>query len=237
MSQSYAYATSASYREPLCQPETSSSWVTEITSVGVTRPSSLVRAHAPHQPPPPALPCGYSSRSCAGCCESLRGGWWFPTLSLQSIHRRLDLYPAMTVRCIYPFLTQTATASPKRSGVRLMKNPGNAISTGQPFRGCSHSLMFRLLCSLDPPIAPTAEVLPLGGRAVYTTQCHQGYPSWLWHHYASVYGQLTRRDFHPQDCSLIDRYRPQGTIWVKFNLGTPPNPTVVCCPKAEDGEP
>ena len=32
----------------------------------------------------------------------------------------------------------------------------NATSTEGVFRGCSHSLMFRLPYSLDPPVAPTA---------------------------------------------------------------------------------
>jgi hypothetical protein len=54
-----------------------------------------------------------------------------------------------------------------RLGTR--NDPCNATSTGGGFRGCSHSLMFRLLYSLGPPVAPTA-VKPQGSRAVYITQ-------------------------------------------------------------------
>jgi hypothetical protein len=45
------------------------------------------------------------------------------------------------------------------------------LQHGSASRGCRHSFMFRLLCSLDPQIAPTAVAhCPLGSRAVYTTQ-------------------------------------------------------------------
>ncbi len=44
------------------------------------------------------------------------------------------------------------------------------LQQGLLFRGCSHSFMFRLPYSLDPPVAPTAEAQCLqGSRAVYTT--------------------------------------------------------------------
>lgn len=43
------------------------------------------------------------------------------------------------------------------------------------FRGCSHSLMFRLPHLLGLQIAPTA-VQGLGGQAVYTTHRPKGYP-------------------------------------------------------------
>jgi hypothetical protein len=46
------------------------------------------------------------------------------------------------------------------------------------FRGCSHFVMFRLSCLLDPQVAPTAETQwPQGGQAVYTTQWTCGFPT------------------------------------------------------------
>ena len=49
------------------------------------------------------------------------------------------------------------TASPHEGQVRHAKYPPHYnFSQGSVFRGCSHSLMFRLLYSLDPPVAPTA---------------------------------------------------------------------------------
>jgi hypothetical protein len=53
-----------------------------------------------------------------------------------------------------------------------------ATSVTNQFRGCSHSVMFRLPHLLDPQVAPTAEAQSLlGSRAVYATQCPCGYPS------------------------------------------------------------
>ena len=43
------------------------------------------------------------------------------------------------------------------------------LQPGYNFRGCSHSLMFRLPRSLDPQVAPTALHYVMGSRAVYTT--------------------------------------------------------------------
>jgi hypothetical protein len=45
------------------------------------------------------------------------------------------------------------------------------------FRGCSHSIMFKLLYLLGPQVAPTTGPLNVqGGRAVYTTHRPDGYP-------------------------------------------------------------
>ena len=81
--------------------------------------------------------------------------------------------------------------------------PAMQLQQGILFRGCSHSLMFRLPRSLDPQVAPTAEALSLqGGQAVYTTHSSVGY---LPRDVASLrvrHEQLTRLDFHQLDCSL-----------------------------------
>ena len=52
--------------------------------------------------------------------------------------------------------------------------PCNATSTGAGFRGCSHSLMFRLLYLLDPPVAPTA--VPSTGQP---GRLHHAMDMWL----------------------------------------------------------
>ena len=46
--------------------------------------------------------------------------------------------------------------------------PARRLPQGGTFRGCSHSITFGLLHSLDPQIAPTTVQRP-GGRAVYAT--------------------------------------------------------------------
>ena len=75
-----------------------------LLSEGVTPPSSLILAHAPDQNPPLASLCKACTK---GLCRLLpvpAGSWPFPTLSLQSVLRCLDPYPAASVRCFYPFL-------------------------------------------------------------------------------------------------------------------------------------
>ena len=60
-------------------------------SVGITRPSSLILAHAPVQNPP----ADFGFPIPAGLCRLLRapaGRWTFPTLSLRSLYRRLGPY-------------------------------------------------------------------------------------------------------------------------------------------------
>ena len=96
------------------------------------------------------------------------------------------------------------------------------LQHGLRFRGCSHSLMFRLPRSLDPQVAPTAEDRSLqGGRAVYTTHSSVGY---LPRDVASLrvrHEQLTRLDFHQLDCSLVgcSTFPKVGPL----GLGSPPS--------------
>ena len=88
------------------------------------------------------------------------GRWHFPTLSLHSLHSRLVPYPVVSLRCMYPFLHEErrprnrvyVLGTPKRF-------PDSIFSPGVIFRGCRHSSMFRLLCSLDPPGCPHLAVL------------------------------------------------------------------------------
>lgn len=96
----------------------------------------------------------------------------FPMLSPQSVWRRLGPYPAALRRCIYPVSSRRTSASPHMQQVRRADTIAMiAISMTDRFRGCSHSVMFRLPHLLDPQIAPTAEALCLlSSRAVYATQ-------------------------------------------------------------------
>src|SRR5262249_46762718 len=70
-----------------------------------------------------------------------------------------------------PVSSRKTSASPYVQEVRRAETPAMmATSMTNRFRGCSHSVMFRLPHLLDPQIAPTAEAPgPLGSRAVYTT--------------------------------------------------------------------
>ena len=71
-----------------------------IASEGITPPSLLIWTHATNQNPPADF---YT----AGLCRLLpvpAGSWSLPTLSLQSLHRCLDPYPGVPLRCVCPFL-------------------------------------------------------------------------------------------------------------------------------------
>ena len=140
----------------------------------------------------------------AGCCESLLDdgpsrhylcnpcvGAWTPT----------PWCPSGAFARFFPKnngLTSDVTSSAHQT-IPVMQ-----LQQGDLFRGCSHSLMFRLPRSLDPQVAPTAEALSLqGGQAVYTTHSSVGY---LPRDVASLrvrHEQLTRLDFHQLDCSLV----------------------------------
>ena len=88
----------------------------------------------------------------------------------------------LTPQCFFGALTRFF---PKNIGLTLdLRRSAHQIASamqlqqGTLFRGCSHFVMFRLPCSLDPQVAPTAETQsPQGGRAVYTTQWTCGYPT------------------------------------------------------------
>ena len=77
-----------------------------------------------------------------------------------------------------PVASRRTSASPYVQEVRRAETPAMiATSMTNQFRGCSHSVMFRLPHSLGPQIAPTVEAQGLlGSRAVYATQSTCGYP-------------------------------------------------------------
>ncbi len=90
----------AIYREPLCPlkvlPPTVSCLCT--TSESVTSPSSLIQAHAPNQNPLTASDLTLPVSLCR-LLQVPAGRWPFPTLSLQSLRRCLDPYPAVSSKC------------------------------------------------------------------------------------------------------------------------------------------
>ena len=112
------------------------------------------------------------------------GRWSFPTLSLQSLHRCLDPYPGVPFRCFCPFLPGKLQPHQRCTKFGAPNNRRNANSTTTPFRGGSHSVMFRLPCLLAPQVAPTAQARsPTGSQDVYTTQWTGSYLPELWYRY------------------------------------------------------
>ncbi len=134
---------------------TSFETVSSTASVGVTRPSSLIRAHAPDQVPPAELDClsfdGSSQVATSPCWHLALPDvnprifpWvpgplprWTPAVRLPvSSHRRIGLPHVMT-----------GSAFPRHSVQRLQY--------GAVFRGCSHSFTFGPSGLLATLVAPT----------------------------------------------------------------------------------
>ena len=90
------------------------------------------------------------------------GRWSFPTLSLQSMYRRLDPYPAVSSWCIYPFLPKKQRPHVRSETFGTSVLPLQQLQQGTLFRGCSHSFMFRLPYLLDLQVAPTSTASAIG---------------------------------------------------------------------------
>jgi hypothetical protein len=105
-----------------------------VTSEGVTPPSSLLRAHAPDHRPLRASVLPRSWRRCR-LSRVPAGPWPFPTLSLPSLCGCVDPYPAVFVRCPYPFLPQRQRPHVTGNTFGTRENPCKAISTGSVLSG------------------------------------------------------------------------------------------------------
>jgi hypothetical protein len=69
------------------------------------------------------------------CCKSLLGSWSFPTLSLQSLRRCLDPYPAVSPWCICSLLPRRQRPYLRRHRFGTPNYPHNATSTGNFISG------------------------------------------------------------------------------------------------------
>jgi len=129
--------------------------VSRTGSGGVTHPSSLLRAHAPVQNPPTAS----GSPSVGGSLQVAASPCW--EMDLPDVIP-VDLSPdawthtpaAREVRS--PVSSLTASAFPNLSTGRRPASTAQRLQSGNGFRGCSHSLMFRPPGLLATQVAPTA---------------------------------------------------------------------------------
>ncbi len=106
----------------------------QATWAGVTRPSSLLRTHAPDLDAPRA----FALARRLGLRRLLRApaaNRPFPTLSLQSLSRCLDPYPAVMSRCFYSLLPQTHRPHVTRETFGSPHHPCKATSTGGTISG------------------------------------------------------------------------------------------------------
>ena len=174
-----------------------------ITSEGVTPPSSLLRTHAPDPIPPVLFGSPYST----GLCRLLpvpAGRWPFPTLSLQSLHRCLDPYPGMPLRCPRPFLPGKLQPQPRCTYFGASNTRRNSTSTTTSISGRQSFRYVQAPMVVSPP-----------GCTYRTGSMSCGQPGRLRHAMdwkspsrtvVSLHdrnGQLSWRVFHPLDCSLV----------------------------------
>ena len=104
------------------------------------------------------------------------GRWPFPTLSLQSLRRRLDPYPAASLECTCPFLPQEHRPHATGNAFGTRKCPCNATSTGSRISGLQSFDYLQAPTLARPPGCIHRSTFVLGGRAVYTTHRPGGYP-------------------------------------------------------------
>ena len=122
-------------RAPLpAQGVTSCGVMSCTTSEGITPPSSLILAHAPDQNPP----ADFGFPNTTGLCRLSpvpAGSWPFPTLSMQSLRRCLDPYPAVSPWCICSLLPRRQRPHLRRHRFGTPNYPCNATSTGYSISG------------------------------------------------------------------------------------------------------
>ena len=169
--------------------------------VGVTRPSSLLRTHAPDRDAPRAFALARS----LGLRRLLRApaaNRPFPTLSLQSLSRRLDPYPVVMSRCFSSFLPKTLRPHITRDTFGSPDNPCMATSAGRLISGLQSFAHVQAPRLARPPGCSRrfiAEERP--GRL------HHASLGWLPAPRCGiatcVNEQFTRLDFHQLDCSLV----------------------------------
>jgi hypothetical protein len=140
-----------------------------------------------------------------GLCRLSRvsaGLWPFPTLSLPSVWRYLDPYPAVFVRCTCPSLPQRQRPHVTGNTFGTRDNPCKAISTGSVVSG---------LQSFAHVHAPTLARPPDRSHRSRSTgrpgRLHHAWPEGLPTSGCGIatclHGHLTRLDLHQLDGSLV----------------------------------
>ena len=159
-----------------CTGVTATGMTLTVISEDITLLSSLLRAHAPDRIPPNAsvFPCTL------GLCRLSpvpAGRRPFPTLSLQSLCRRLDPYPVASLRCLCPFLPEGRRPHLREHRFGTLNRRRNATSTAELISGLQ-SFHYVQAPILARPSGCTHHwtVTIQGGRAVYTTHRPEGYP-------------------------------------------------------------
>ena len=172
-----------------------------VTSEGVTPPSSLLRAHAPDHRPLPASVVPWSG-SLGRLSRVPAGPWSFPTLSLPSVWRCLDPYPAVFVRCLYPFLPQRQRPHVTGNTFGTRENPCKTIATGSAISGLQSFADVQA-----PPLARPPDRSHRSPQTGRPGRVHHASPRRLPAPGCGIatclHRHLTRLDLHQLDGSLV----------------------------------
>src|SRR4029434_10586317 len=126
----------------------------------MTRSASLIWAHAPDHPPLAASGYRLVPRVLAGCCVPLLGvGLSRRSLLPLSLGAWTRTPPRSSGALARFFPDDIGLTSVYTGSARRNIHHDSNFSAGHRFRGCSHSLMFRLPYVLGLQVAPTATAL------------------------------------------------------------------------------
>ena len=146
------------------------------SSIGITQPSSLLRAHAPDHAPPPA--CGRPSvwGVCADCCEPLLRHGPSRRYLCVSVPRCVDPYPGGVVGARTHYFPTTIGLPPVLMGSAPRANPFSDFRTGGDFGAAViHSCSGLEVCC--HPGHSHRRVKTRGSRGVYVRAEHRSLPS------------------------------------------------------------
>ena len=133
------------------------------------------------------------------------GRWPFPTLSLNSLCRCLDPYPAMSSWCTRPFLPRRLRLHIWWNAFRTSHAPGMQLLAGEPIFEAAviHSCSGPCTRSASRLHAPQDRTSISGGQALYTTQNSVGCLPRAVASLRTRFGQLVRLDSHQLEFSLV----------------------------------
>ena len=146
----------------------------KVTSEGITPPSSLLRAHAPHHPPRAAFG-SLIPRVLAGCGEPLLDDGGSRRYLCVSVPRCLDPYPGGVVGAPTHYFPTTIGLPPVLMG-RLPASIRSATSEREVMSELQSFTHVQASRFATTQVAPTA-VPARGSRGVYVRAAHQSLPS------------------------------------------------------------
>lgn len=181
-------------------------------SVGITPPSSLLRAHAPDQIPLTDYGFRLVRRVFAGCCQPLLGDGPSRRLPLRLLPHVLGPLPRLLPRCTCPFLPARHWPSLRCDQVGGLRYPISDFPWGGSFGAAVIPLRSGpWVCSPLWSLLPSCATAAPGSRGFYVRAEHGALPSHASDMLAVQIGQLTAGDSHPfkvAACRLLPQRNP-----------------------------